>query len=65
MAQMLLCDASEEVEDSLGAQIVRILHFFDTLLIRPSLRYEKRRFSLFNRFDLLNRTDPVETVRNA
>ena len=33
--------------------------------IRPSLRHEKHRSFLFSRLDLLNRTDPVETVRNV
>ncbi len=30
-----------------------------------SLRHEKHRSFLFSRLDLLNRTDPVETVRNV
>ena len=34
-------------------------------LIRPSLRHEKQRSFLFSRLDLLNRTDPGETVRNV
>ena len=34
-------------------------------LIRPSLRHEKQRYFLFNRVDLLNRTDPGEAVRNV
>ena len=34
-------------------------------LIRPSLRHEKHRSFLFSRVDLLNRTDPDETVRNV
>ena len=34
-------------------------------LIRPSLRHENRRSFLFNRLDLLNRTDPDEAVRNV
>jgi hypothetical protein len=34
-------------------------------LIRPSLRHEKQRSFLFNRVDLLNRTDPDEVVRNV
>jgi len=34
-------------------------------LIRPSLRHEKHRSFLFSRVDLLNRTDPGETVRNV
>jgi hypothetical protein len=33
-------------------------------LIRPTLRHEKQRSFLFNRLDLLNRTDPGEAVRN-
>jgi len=43
---------------------VRILSFYDAL-IRPSLRHEKHRSFLFNRVDLLNRTDPVEALRNV
>ena len=34
-------------------------------LIMPSLRHEKHRSFLFSRLDLLNRTDPDETVRNV
>ncbi len=34
-------------------------------LIRPSLRHEKHRSFLFNRLDLLKRTDPCEVVRNV
>ena len=34
-------------------------------LIRPSLRHEKHRSFLFNRVDLVNRTDPGEAVRNC
>jgi hypothetical protein len=34
-------------------------------LIRPSLRHEKHRSFLFSRLDLLNRTDPGESVRNV
>ncbi len=33
-------------------------------LIRPNLRNEKERSFLFNRLDLLNKTDPDEEVRN-
>ncbi len=33
--------------------------------ISPSLTHEKRRSFLFSRLDLLNRTDPDETVRNV
>jgi hypothetical protein len=34
-------------------------------LIRPNLRHKNHRSFLFSRLDLLNRTDPDETVRNA
>ena len=34
-------------------------------LMRPSLRHEKHRYFLFSRLDLLNRTEPDETVRNV
>ena len=34
-------------------------------LISPSLRHEKQRTFLFIRLDLLNRTDPDETVRKV
>ncbi len=33
-------------------------------LISPSPRHEKHRSFLFSRLDLLNRTDPDETVKN-
>ena len=37
----------------------------DTTMIRPRLRHEKHRSSLFSRVDLLNRTDADEAVRNV
>ena len=39
--------------------------FYDALEGLPSLRHEKQRSFLFSRADLLNRTDPDETVRNV
>ena len=44
-----------------GVRIFKLLR----CLIRPSLRHKKHRSFLFNRVDLLNRTDLGEAVRNA